>query len=219
MKKFFPVMLLLISGIFFGGCVKAVVRVNPDGSGQTEFGFNMSITALTELNMMSGEAPDPDLAELEALLSGEPMVDAETGISMYGEERLENGSMWTYIVIEVPTLEAWGELEAALERMQPGSTDDAGEPTAIWAVPKITVDGSNVRVAVTIPSLLDGVGGDDGGFGAVMGSFMQMSYEIEMPGVLGVHNGEIDTLTGNPVWIINPAAMEDLEILVESTVE
>ncbi|MDQ7035931.1 MAG: hypothetical protein Q9P01_14190, partial [Anaerolineae bacterium] len=61
--------------------------------------------------------------------------------------------------------------------------------------------------------------GDDGGFGAVMGSFMQMSYEIEMPGVLGVHNGEIDTLTGNPVWIINPAAMEDLEILVESTVE
>jgi hypothetical protein len=226
MKKMFLMVLLMLSGLLMSSCVKVVMRFNPDGSGRMEFGFNMSVQNAQSMSAMSGEEPDPDMDILtEMLTSGEPQVDEETGITFSAVERLENGSIWTYMIAEIPNIEAWSEVEAAGERVFPeeesADTEDDEEedsPTEILAVPTITVDGSTLTVEVIVPAQGDAEAEADP-MSAAMSGIMQMSYEIEMPGILGEHNGQIDTLTGNPVWLLDPTSTEPLEIKVESTVE
>lgn len=222
MKKLF--VLLVMTTILASGCIKAVMRVNPDGSGTFEIGMNMSVQSLQQASMMSGETDTEDLDEIVALLNAEePMVDEETGIAISAEERLQNGSIWTYIIMSVPDIDAWEHVEEAGKRLFPEEdSEDAGnpaDPSNIIAIPTVTVDGSTVRVELTVPSQFDAEAMEDDPFGmaAAMGAIIQMSYEIEMPGTLGEHNGQIDSLTGNPVWLINPLSPEDLEIMVEST--
>lgn len=156
------------------------------------------------------------------------MTDEETGITYSVVERLENGSMWTYIIAEVPTIDAWQNLEASGDRVFPDDPAAADEPPApgdpenILTTPIITLEGSTLRVELTIPAqggTTPSAEDDPFGMTAIMMAFIQTSYEIQMPGQLGEHNGQIDTLTGNPVWLIDPTSTEPLEIHVESTVE
>ena len=228
MKKTFLIVLLIMSSVLLNGCVKVVMRFDPDGSGNLEFGFNMSVQSVQQMSMMSGEEPDPELDSITQLLaSGETMVDEETGIAFSAVERLENGSIWTYMIIEVPDVNAWSEIEAATARVFPeeetedteGAEDEESDsPSEILAVPNITVDGTTLRVEVVVPAQGDAEAEADP-MGAALAGIMQMSYEIEMPGTLGEHNGQIDTLTGNPVWLIDPTSTEPLEIKVESSTQ
>jgi hypothetical protein len=220
MRKMFLILLLVVSSFLMSSCIKVVMRFNPDGSGKLEFGFNMSVQNAQAMSMMTGEEPDSDLGALgELLMSGETLVDEETGIGFSAVERLENGSIWTYMIVEVPTIEAWNEVEAAGDRVLPSEeTADVeaedSSPTSILEVPTITVDGNTIRVELVVPAQ-----GEEGAPPDPTAGIIQMSYEIEMPGTLGAHNGQIDTLTGNPVWLIDMGSAEPLEIKVESTVE
>lgn len=67
MKKFFPLILLMLGSLLMSGCIKVVMRFNPDGSGTAEVGLNMSVTALQQLNEQSGD-PDPDTQQLANLM-------------------------------------------------------------------------------------------------------------------------------------------------------
>ena len=226
MKKTLLIALLIMSSVLLNGCVKVVMRFAPDGSGNLEFGFNMSVQSVQQMSMMSGEEPDPEMDSLTQLLeSGETMVDDETGITFSAVERLENGSIWTYMIIEVPDVNAWTEIEAATARVFPDEAtedtegaEESDSPTEILAPPSITVDGSTLRVEVIVPAQGDAEAEADP-MSAALAGIMQMSYEIEMPGTLGEHNGQIDTLTGNPVWLIDPTSTEPLEIKVESSTQ
>lgn len=225
MKKKFLILLIAMMSILTTGCMKAVLRFEPDGSGQLEIGFNMSVQSLEEAGSMSDSSSSDGLDEISELLDAEEaLLDDATGISVTAEERLENGSIWTYMIFHVPTIEAWAYLQKAGNSFIPedASDDSPADPSAFTTIPNITVDGSTVHVEITVPSSVDPdarVEDDPFGMSAILGAFIQLSYEIEMPGTLVDHNGQIDTLTGNPVWIIDANSPDDLEIVVESIVE
>ncbi len=221
-RKLFLVCLLAMMSLVTSGCIKGVMRFNPDGSGKLEIGFNMSVQSLEEAESMSDGDSDIEIDEISDLLnSGESIIDEKTGISVTAEERLQNGSMWTYMILDVPDISLWGKLDGAMENLD--ISDDSDEPTNpsnLATVPVITIEGNTMRVELTIPSTADPDAEEDPfGMTAIMGAFIQLSYEIEMPGTVTDHNGQIDSLTGNPVWIIDMTSTDDLEIFVESTLD
>ncbi|MEM9952162.1 MAG: hypothetical protein AAF846_11205 [Chloroflexota bacterium] len=221
MKKLNLVTLLLAVAMVTTGCIKTVARFNPDGSGSMDVGFNLSVQNLEEASEASGE-PSDDFDEITPLLeSGEAIVDDVTGIAVSAAERLENGSMWTYITFTVPSIELWGKLETVSNEILPSDDEDLPtDPDSLTVVPIITVTDSTIRVEMMIPSNFDPDAEEDPfGMAAILGAFVQISYEIEMPGELIDHNGQIDTLTGNPVWLLEPNSPDDIEIYVESTLE
>lgn len=225
MKRTYLILLIAMMSIVTTGCMKAILRFEPDGSGQLEIGFNMSVQSLEEADSMSDSSSSDGLDEISNLLeSGEAFVDEKTGISVTAEERLENGSMWTYMILHIPTIEAWAYLKKTGDNFITSDSDDdsPADPSTFTAIPNVTVDGNTVRVELTVPSEIDPdarTEDDPFGMSAIMGAFVQVSYEIDMPGTVVEHNGQIDTLTGNPVWIIDMTSPDDLEIVVESTTD
>ncbi|MGB7342324.1 MAG: hypothetical protein WBC91_25725 [Phototrophicaceae bacterium] len=221
MRKFFLVCLLIMTSVFTTGCIKSVMRFNPDGSGTLEIGFNLSVQALEEAGDVSeGEVELDEFASV--MLNDEEIIDDKTGIGLSAEERLENGSIWSYIIFSIPDAESWQYIDIASERLLPESDEDDNDPTSpdnLAQIPTITVTDSSIRVEFTVPSTVDPderPEDDPFGMAAIMGAFVQLSYEIEMPGTLIEHNGQIDTLTGNPVWIVDLTSTDDIEIIVES---
>lgn len=222
MKKFNLAILLMMVLVITTGCIKSVVRFEADGSGSLEVGFNLSLQNLEEAGDASGEGTPSEFEDIEPLLeSGMVIVDEQTGITFSAEERLENGSQWTYLIFGVPTQALWGKLDAVASEILPDDDGDLPTDTDSLAVaPDITITDTSIRVEMVIPSSVDpDARGDDLGLDELFNALIQVSYEIEMPGELIDHNGQIDSLTGNPVWIIDPTDPNDLIIFAESTLE
>ncbi|MGJ3241203.1 MAG: hypothetical protein ACFE0Q_21020 [Anaerolineae bacterium] len=227
MKRVVLSVIWLMIAIITTGCMKAVMRFEPDGSGQFEIGLNLSLQDLEEVDGMSDEGGSDDFDAITPLINSDTaIVDEKTGISVSAEERLENGSIWTYIIFEVATIDQWRMIDTATNRIFPSdddaSSDGAPDPSTLATMPTVTLDGSTLRVELTVPSSVDpDIEPEDDPFGiaTIMEAFVQVSYEIEMPGTLGEHNGQIDSLTGNPVWLIDLNSEDDLEIVVESMLD
>lgn len=218
MKKLSLLVLLMMVVAVTTGCIKSVARFEADGSGQLEIGFNLSVQSLQE----AGEQSGGDVDDISPLLDGEVITDEATGINVSAEERLENGSMWTYIQFGVPDVALWGKLGAVAEEALPADDDEAlpTDPSSLASIPVVTITDTTIRVEMTIPSSFDPDAEEDPfGMASLLGAFIQISYEIDMPGELIDHNGQIDTLTGNPVWLIDPTNPDDLVIFAESTLE
>lgn len=224
MRKLFLIFMLVMTSVFTTGCIKSVLRFNPDGSGTIEIGLNLSIQALEEAGELSeGEVEVDEFTEV--MLNDGEVIDDKTGIGLSAEERLENGSIWTYIILSVPDADSWQYLDIAAERLIPeddSDDDDPTNPNNLAQIPTITVTDSTIRVEFTVPAPADPddrAEDDPFGMEAVLGAFMQLSYEVDMPGTLIEHNGQIDTLTGNPIWLIDMTSTQEIEIFVESTLE
>ena len=212
MKKFLRPGLLIVVAILMTGCVKLVTTVNEDGSGTWEIAILFSQDALLA-GAESGTVTDTSDA-LFSLLSGESITDEPSDIVFIAEERLRNGHNWIYVTGTINSIEGWAEVGDAFERVFP--EDDSSTLTLNTASPNVTISDGIIRVEVNL--IADEAQGTDAG-NDPFSSFVQTSFEFSLPGELIDHNGTIDPLTGNPVWVISGDSQEDAHFFAESRIE
>jgi hypothetical protein len=226
MRPRFLLMLALSTLVLLGGCIKQRVILNPDGSGVWAFGLALSISDLQALEEQ-GASTDSDLDDVTFLLENR-VTDPLSGITFFAEERLENGQKWFYVMAEVPTLEAWSQIEAAANRVLPQDDSDSAEGAGQLDIsepifPRITIEGDFMTVEMTYtPAPADPSVPEGDPFSASMdaatNALLNFSIEIAMPGELLEHNGRLDQLTFNPVWFIDEASGEPLNIRAVSRI-
>jgi hypothetical protein len=206
MKKFLLISIFIILGSLTSGCVKFVTTVNEDGTGIWAFAVLLSSD---ELATAAGDET------YFMLLRGETVTDEQSGIVFTSDERLENGHYWTYFVGEVSDPEVWGSAGSAFDRVFP-EVEAEWVPLSFFAPDVLTDEASGIiRVSVDI---------DDSEASEILnvnelGGLTQISVEFLLPGELTDHNGTIDSLTGNPVWVIRGDNSEDLHFFAESRIE
>ncbi|MFP4324044.1 MAG: hypothetical protein ACLFTK_16435 [Anaerolineales bacterium] len=223
MLKKYPIIAgLVLLALLATGCTKVLVQVNPDGSGTWQYGLQIDLQTLESLGEPSAE-PDPDNQFLNDLLAGGTFTDPETGVVVRGEQRLENGKRWIYTIADVTDISQWAGLVGVADRVgpqdnapaEPGMTPEIDPGTEDLLYPVVTVDGNTVRVEISGPPPAELIEQDDFGLGALF----TPSYEIDMPGTVTDTNGEIDSLTGNPILIVDPTSTEPIFFFAESEVE
>jgi hypothetical protein len=212
MKKAFRLGLLIMASILMSSCIKYVSTVNEDGSGTWEIALLLSADALISLDEL-GYSTDNNDEIIARMLGGESITDEQSGIVFTAEERLQNGSYWIYVTAQVNSPEDWAEIASAYERTLPN--EDIDSITSSLLKPHITIDGDNIRVEVDLtfdePESPDNFGN--------FNTFVQYSVEFILPGELVDHNGTIDSLTGNPVWVISGDSQEDAHFFAESRID
>ncbi len=224
LRRSIAILMLTILTMLATGCTKVLMQINPDGSGTWQYGFQIDLDTLESLDEQSSE-PSSDDEFLGNLLAGQTSSDEATGIEVGAEQRLENGKRWIYVIAEVPNTDAWTQLQDAQSRIGPQdeATDQGGgmgapsleADTDTLLYPVVTVDGNTVRVEISGPPPAEFIEEDEFGLTA----FFTPSYELDMPGEVTDTNGEIDSLTGNPVLIIDPTSTEPIFFYAESVVE
>ena len=214
MKKVLRLGLLVTAAILMSSCIKFVTNVNEDGSGTWAFALLFSADTFDTVDDIGLTEPGENIEAISALLNGETIIDELSGIAFTGEERLENGHHWLYIVAEINSIEDWSEVLEAYQRVFP--EDDVNPIISAMSPPDVVIDGDTVRVEADM--IFEETGPVDE-FEAMTTALVQYSFEFVLPGELIDHNGTIDPLTGNPVWVMPGNSQEDAHFFAESRIE
>jgi hypothetical protein len=209
--------MILLTSFLLTGCIKVVIRVNEDGSGTYEMAIAMSPTQIQQMNT---EEPDPDLQGILNLMD-EPVTDQESGITFSAKERIENAQRWTYIIAQIPDLDHWGQIQSASERVF-GPDEDVEESDVLGVAlqqPIVTREGNQLRVDLAVPDYTSGSEEENNEAMAMLQKIITWAIEIDLAGDLIDHNGQIDSLTGHPVWFLDLASPEPMDIYAVSEVK
>jgi hypothetical protein len=169
---------------------------------------------------MNAEEPDPDLQGILNLMD-EPVTDQESGITFSAKERIENAQRWTYIIAQIPDLDHWGQIQSASERVF-GPDEDVEESDVLGVAlqqPIVTREGNQLRVDLAVPDYTSGSEEENNEAMAMLQKIITWAIEIDLAGDLIDHNGQIDSLTGHPVWFLDLASPEPMDIYAVSEVK
>ena len=207
---------VIIGSMLISACLKVESRINADGSGTWAFGMFFAEETLRTSNQ---ESPAPDAEKILSLLDGTKIEDTESGIVFSAEERLQNGGFWVYIIAEVPDIDRWSRVPDAFTRNVISPDSDFLPLDGFFLAPEVTLNRSTgvMRVELNAPPPAEIASEELTADNTA--ALLQFSYEVILPGEITDHNGTIDPLTGNPIWIIDFASTEPIEFFAEASLD